>query len=86
MRGVGIYLFDDVEVIDSRGRLRCAARFVPEANVVEDSRWVDEGRIITSAGISAGIEMCLHLVARIESEDLAAATAKQMDYRWLADA
>jgi transcriptional regulator GlxA family with amidase domain len=60
--------------------------FVPEANVVEDSRWVDEGRIITSAGISARIEMCLHLVLRIESEDLAAATAKQMDYRWLADA
>ena len=55
----------------------------PTVTVRENLRWVDEGNTVTSAGISAGIDMSLHLVARLESEDLAARTARQMDYRWL---
>ena len=51
--------------------------------VEKDVRWVDQGHIITSAGISAGIDMALHLVSRLDSESLVLATAKQMDYRWL---
>ncbi|MFZ4289296.1 DJ-1/PfpI family protein [Variovorax sp. HJSM1_2] len=48
---------------------------------VEDApRWVDNGRIVTSAGISAGIDMSLHLVARLASPALAERTARQMDY------
>ncbi len=42
-------------------------------------RWVDEGDIVTSAGIAAGIDMSLHLVSRVAGADLAAATARQMD-------
>jgi transcriptional regulator GlxA family with amidase domain len=45
-------------------------------------RWVDEGRIVTSAGISAGIDMSLRLVERLAGEPLARRTARQMDYRW----
>ena len=55
----------------------------PNVTVEKDVRWVDQGHIITSAGISAGIDMALHLVSRLDSESLALATAKQMDYRWL---
>jgi len=55
----------------------------PNVTVEKDVRWVDQGAIITSAGISAGIDMALHLVSRLES--LALATAKQMDYRWIRD-
>jgi transcriptional regulator GlxA family with amidase domain len=54
----------------------------PNVTVEKDVRWVDQGTIITSAGISAGIDMALHLVSRLESETLALATAKQMDYHW----
>ena len=54
----------------------------PNVTVEKDVRWVDQGTLITSAGISAGIDMALHLVSRLESETLALATAKQMDYRW----
>jgi transcriptional regulator GlxA family with amidase domain len=43
---------------------------------------VDEGGIITSAGISAGIDMSLHLVERLAGRALAEATARQMAYRW----
>ena len=45
----------------------------------EGVRWVDEGRIVSSAGIAAGIDMSLHLVARLTGRDLARATARQMD-------
>lgn len=55
---------------------------VPEANVRDDLRWVDNGHLLTSAGISAGIDMSLHLVARLAGRTLAEATARQMDYRW----
>jgi transcriptional regulator GlxA family with amidase domain len=54
----------------------------PQVQVVADKRWVDEGRIITSAGISAGIDMSLHLVSRLTGRELAVRTARQMDYRW----
>ena len=54
----------------------------PKLNVKSDVRWIDEGNIITSAGISAGIDMSLHLVSRIINEDLAIKTAKQMDFAW----
>ena len=57
----------------------------PNVTVEKDVRWVDQGTLITSAGISAGIDMALHLVSRLESETLALATAKQMDYRWIRD-
>jgi transcriptional regulator GlxA family with amidase domain len=45
-------------------------------------RWVDAGTVVTSAGISAGLDMSLYLVARLESQELAVRTAQQMDYDW----
>lgn len=54
----------------------------PALEVDGTRRWVDQGRIVTSAGISAGIDMSLHLVARLAGRALAEATARQMDYRW----
>jgi transcriptional regulator GlxA family with amidase domain len=45
-------------------------------------RFVDEGRLVTSAGISAGIDMALHLVARLAGEEVARRTAEHMEYRW----
>ena len=54
----------------------------PDIPVRDDTRWVDAGEIVTSAGISAGLDMSLHLVARLESEELAVRTARQMDYDW----
>jgi transcriptional regulator GlxA family with amidase domain len=61
-----------------------AARF-PALTAVRDQTWVDEGRIVTSAGISAGIDMCLHLIERLEGVDLAQAVARQMEYGWRSD-
>ena len=54
----------------------------PALQVDGTQRWVDQGRVVSSAGISAGIDMSLHLVARLAGRALAEATARQMDYRW----
>jgi transcriptional regulator GlxA family with amidase domain len=54
----------------------------PDLTVVEDVPYVDEGRVVTSAGISAGIDMSLHLVSRILGVAAARATARQMQYDW----
>jgi transcriptional regulator GlxA family with amidase domain len=51
----------------------------PDTTVVEGVRWVDEGSIISSAGIAAGIDMSLHLVSRLAGEPLAIDTARQLD-------
>ncbi len=57
---------------------------LPRTKVQENVRWVDEGKLVTSAGISAGIDMSLHLVARLEGEALAVRTARQMQFDWQA--
>lgn len=60
-------------------------RQFPGLQVVEGPRWIDQGAVLTSAGISAGLDMSLHLVARLAGRDLADRTARQMDYPWNAD-
>jgi transcriptional regulator GlxA family with amidase domain len=54
----------------------------PQVLVRKDRRWIDTGSIVTSAGISSGIDMSLHLVSRLAGEELAVQTARQMDYPW----
>jgi transcriptional regulator GlxA family with amidase domain len=54
----------------------------PGLTVVKDVRWVDEGDIVTSGGISAGIDMSLHLVSKLHSFELAEKTARQMEFAW----
>lgn len=54
----------------------------PAVDVIQNVAYVDQGRIITSAGISAGIGMSLHLVGRILGLPMAIATARRMEYEW----
>jgi transcriptional regulator GlxA family with amidase domain len=54
----------------------------PAVKVRAEGRWIDDGDIVTSAGIAAGIDMSLHLVARLCGRELAVRTARQMDYPW----
>lgn len=54
----------------------------PDIKIQKNVRWVDEGSIVTAAGISAGIDVSLHLISRIASENLAVLTAKQMEFDW----
>jgi len=56
----------------------------PRVEVCEGVPYVEQGRLFTSAGISAGITLSLHLVERLLGRPLALATARQMQYDWQA--
>lgn len=51
-----------------------------EIDPLPDDRFVDTGEIVTAAGISAGIDMALHLVGRLGSPEQARAVRRQMQY------
>jgi transcriptional regulator GlxA family with amidase domain len=52
----------------------------PEVTVVDDLRVVDEGRVVTAGGVTAGIDLGLHLVSRFFDEELAKVVAEVMEY------
>ncbi len=48
--------------------------------VVDDERWVRDGNVITAAGVSAGIDMALYLVAELTNSDTAKRVQHMMEY------
>ncbi|MEE9447295.1 MAG: DJ-1/PfpI family protein [Arenicellales bacterium] len=54
----------------------------PELKVIKHRRWVETENVITSGGISAGIDMSLYLVEKLHSLKLAEQTAKLMEFTW----
>lgn len=56
------------------------AREYPRIAVQRDVKFVDEGNILTSGGISAGINMCLHLLTRLFGAEIARQTARRMEF------
>jgi transcriptional regulator GlxA family with amidase domain len=60
--------FDDLLALD------------PSIEARPDDRWVDDGNVVTAAGVSAGIDMALHLVRRLDSEQAARDTKRGIQY------
>jgi transcriptional regulator GlxA family with amidase domain len=56
------------------------ASYGKDIRVDREARYVDEGEVVTAAGVSAGIDMALHLVARLDSVDRAREVRKYMQY------
>ncbi|MDQ2837805.1 MAG: DJ-1/PfpI family protein [Actinomycetota bacterium] len=52
----------------------------PSITIRPDDRFVDDGDVITSAGVSAGIDMALHLVARLAGDDVSAQVRRGIQY------
>jgi transcriptional regulator GlxA family with amidase domain len=59
------------------------AQVAPSAQLIENTRFIDNGKVITSAGVSAGIDMALHVVARLHGQATAEHTARAMEYNWV---
>lgn len=53
---------------------------------VEQARWVDAGKYVTSSGVSAGMDMTLAVIARTWGEEAAEAAADFAEYSWQRDA
>ena len=61
-------------------RLREAAK---KTEVLENTRWVDNGKVVTTAGVSAGIDGALRVVEKLFGRATALATARYMEYdKW----
>ncbi len=59
------------------------ADFIGDAGRVQTGRrWVDDGRVVTGGGLSSGIAMGLHLVARLVGRDFATEVATRIEYDW----
>jgi transcriptional regulator GlxA family with amidase domain/DNA-directed RNA polymerase subunit RPC12/RpoP len=57
---------------------------LPKTKVLDSVRFVDNGNIISTAGISAGIDGALHFVAKIKGEDFAKQIAETIEYdKWV---
>lgn len=56
------------------------ARIDPSVLPDTEARFVDDGDVITSAGVSAGIDMALHLVARLDSVEAARGVRRGIQY------
>ena len=62
------------------GALDRLAELDPSLEVRPDDRFVDSGEVVTAAGVSAGIDMALHLVARLHSVERAREVRRYIQY------
>lgn len=77
-------LLDHLTVTTFHESIEGLREAIPTAKVLSNVRFVDNGRVITTAGISAGIDGALHLVEKIRGKEVAAQTAKYMEYdKWV---
>ena len=78
-------LLDGLEVTTFHGAIDSLQRQYPKAMVKNGRRFVDNGRVLTTAGISAGIDGSLHVVARLLGRRIADQVATYMEYHWSPD-
>jgi transcriptional regulator GlxA family with amidase domain len=62
------------------GRVDELARLGQDIEVRPEARFVDSGEIVTAAGVSAGLDMALHLVARLHSVERAREVRRYIQY------
>jgi len=74
-------LLDGMKSTTHHSAFETLAEIAPETEVVRDSRFVDNGKVITAAGISAGIDMSLYVVEMLYGGEIAQHTAGYMEYR-----
>jgi len=75
-------LLDGLGATTHHGALDLLRQTAPKTEVHADRRVVDNGRVVCSAGIAAGIDMSLHVVGRLLGKEVAVRTARQMEYPW----
>jgi transcriptional regulator GlxA family with amidase domain len=84
----GAFVLGKAGLLDGRtvttwfGAVEALRKAVPAATVQEGRRFVDQGSVVTTAGVSAGIDGALHVVARLLGREVADQTARYMEYRW----
>jgi transcriptional regulator GlxA family with amidase domain len=75
-------LLDGLQVTTHHGALDLLGTVAPGARLRPEARFLDNGKVIVSAGVSAGIDMALHVVERLLGSELAEEAAVYMEYHW----
>jgi transcriptional regulator GlxA family with amidase domain len=75
-------LLDGLTATTFHGLIDALKVAAPKCKVVSDQRFVDNGKIITSAGLSAGLDGALHVVERLNGLQAAEQVASNMEYHW----
>jgi len=75
-------LLDGLEATTTAGLIPGLRQAAPKAKVVNDRRFVDNGKIITTAGLSSGIDGSLHVIERLFGLGTAQMAALGMEYNW----
>ncbi len=73
-------LLDGKSVTTHWGSIQRMREQYPELDVQEQVRYVDAGQIVTSAGVSAGIDMSLYVIERLCGTEIAGSSARLMEY------
>ena len=79
-------LLDNLDVTTFHGAIEALQKDFPNARVQDGRRFVDNGHVITTAGISAGIDGSLNVVARLLGRRVADQVATYMEYHWTPEA
>jgi transcriptional regulator GlxA family with amidase domain len=58
----------------------------PKVHWVKEARWVEDGKFVTSSGVSAGIDMALAVIAQLSGDPMSQALAVATEYEWHRDA
>ena len=75
-------LLDGLEATTFAGLIDDLREAAPKARIVKDKRWVDNGKIITTAGLSSGIDGSLHVIEKLLGRGYAQRAALGMEYNW----
>jgi len=75
-------LLENMSATTHHGAFDELAAAAPNTEIIKGTKYVDNGKVITSGGISAGIEMALHVVAKQFGIEQARKTANYMEYTW----
>ena len=75
-------LLNGLTATTHHGAIALLTELAPNAKIEAEKRFIDNGKIIISAGISAGIDMSLYVVAKLLGKEQAWETAQYMEYDW----
>ncbi len=78
-------LLDGLTATTTAGLIDGLATVAPKVHVVRDQRYVDNGKFITTAGLSSGIDGALYVVSKLFGKGQAQLTALGMEYDWKGD-
>ncbi len=84
----GVDLLAETGLLDGRRATTNKALFTsiaanhPRVNWVARARWVDDGKFVTSSGVSAGIDMSLAVLARLVGDQITDGLAAYTEYSW----